>query len=411
MDQAGAHLAAARTWTFTTATGPVVTSVGPPSNAIGVYPNTVVYAVFSGAMDHTSTAAAFSLVRTSDNSPVAGTVSFFGDMVPIFTPSGPLAPGTQYTASISTAAMDQAGAHLAAARTWTFTTATGPVVTSVGPPSNAVGVYPNTVVYEQFSAPMNEAATQAAFSLAPAGGGTSVAGRFSWYGPTVMIFVANSDLGTGALYTASVSTAAKDQNGNALAAAKSWQFTTINQPIVDQVSPAVGATGVGTGSRLYAVFSEAMDHTSTAAALSLKRTSDNSPVAGSVSFFGDVVPIFTPSGPLAPNTTYTATIAGSALDQFARAVANPSSWQFTTGSTASSSIARSSDPARRVKTLNARSRTATGRRTRTHRRATEHGRLPKPNELRGAIPHPLGEGIRQLELRLQRYFARGFGSR
>jgi subtilisin family serine protease len=392
-------------------TKPLITSVGPADGATSVPASAVAYAVFNDAMDHTSMAGAFSLVRTSDGSAVAGTVTFFGDMVPIFNPASPLAPGTQYTASISTAAMDQAGAHLAAAKTWMFTTATGPVVSSVSPSSNAVGVYPNTIVYEVFSAPMNEPATQAAFSLASAGGGPSVTGSFSWFGPTVMIFTPNSDLGTGVQYTASVSNAAKDQNGNALAAPKSWQFTTINQPIIDQVSPPVGAAGVGTGSPVYAIFSEAMDHASTAAALTLKRTSDNSPVAGAVVWYGDRVPIFVPSSALAPNTTYTATIAGSALDQSGRALANPTSWQFTTGSTASSSTARSSAPARLFKTLNASSRSATRRLTRTHTRSTDHRRLLKPNKLRRAIPHPLGEGIRQLELQLQRYLARDFSSR
>jgi YVTN family beta-propeller protein len=101
---------------------PEVTAVGPASGSTGVSASTPVYARFDVAMDQASTTAAFSLVRTSDSSPVAGSVSFYGDHVPIFTPSSPLASGTQYTATISTAAMDTGGNHLTVARTWSFTT-------------------------------------------------------------------------------------------------------------------------------------------------------------------------------------------------------------------------------------------------------------------------------------------------
>jgi hypothetical protein len=81
-----------------------------------------VVATFSEAMDHVSTTRAFSLARASDAKPVAGSVAFLGDDVPIFVPSRPLARATRYTATISQAAMDQAGDHPAAPTTWSFTT-------------------------------------------------------------------------------------------------------------------------------------------------------------------------------------------------------------------------------------------------------------------------------------------------
>jgi hypothetical protein len=42
----------------------------------------------------------------------------------IFKPDSDLQPGTQYTATVSTAAKDLAGNSLAAAKTWQFTTGT-----------------------------------------------------------------------------------------------------------------------------------------------------------------------------------------------------------------------------------------------------------------------------------------------
>ena len=60
-------------------------------------------------MDKPSAEAAFSLKRTSDGAPVSGSFGWYGPGVLIFKPTADLAPGTQYTASVSTAAKDLAG--------------------------------------------------------------------------------------------------------------------------------------------------------------------------------------------------------------------------------------------------------------------------------------------------------------
>ena len=99
-----------------------IMSVSPVDGGSGIPPNAKVVATFSEAMDRTSTSRAFSLARASDRKPVAGSVAFFGNHTPFFVPNSPLAQATRYTASISQAAMDQAGNHPAALTTWSFTT-------------------------------------------------------------------------------------------------------------------------------------------------------------------------------------------------------------------------------------------------------------------------------------------------
>ena len=94
-------------------------------------------------MDKPSAEAAFSLKRTSDGAagerqPSAGTATRC-----IFKPDADLAPGTQYTATISTAAKDLAGNPLAAAKSWQFTTTNPPSVTSVYPADGATDVSPS----------------------------------------------------------------------------------------------------------------------------------------------------------------------------------------------------------------------------------------------------------------------------
>ena len=106
-------------------------------------PNSV-YAIFNRAMDKPTAEAAFSLKRTSDGAAVSGSFGWYGNAL-IFDPNADLAPGTQYTVSVSTAAKDLAGNPLAAAKSWQFTTTNPPSVSSVYPADGATGVSPNSV--------------------------------------------------------------------------------------------------------------------------------------------------------------------------------------------------------------------------------------------------------------------------
>jgi hypothetical protein len=177
-------------------------------------------------MDKASAQAAFSLKRTSDGAPVSGAFGWYGPGVLIFKPSADLAAGTQYTASISTAAKDLAGNPLQAARTWQFTTTTPPVINSVSPANGATDVSRSALTTVYFNKAMDKAATQAAFSLKRTSDGAPVSGSFGWYGPGVLLFKPNADLSPGTQYTASVSTAAKDLAGNPLDAPFGWSYTT-----------------------------------------------------------------------------------------------------------------------------------------------------------------------------------------
>ena len=143
---------------------PTVTSVYPADGATGVSPSSVSYAIFNRAMDKPTAEAAFSLKRTSDGAAVSGSFSWYGNAL-IFDPNAALAAGTQYTASISTAAKDLAGNPLAAAKSWQFTTTNPPSVDSVYPADGATGVSPSSVAYAIFNRAMDKPTAEAAFSL------------------------------------------------------------------------------------------------------------------------------------------------------------------------------------------------------------------------------------------------------
>ncbi|MGH3104465.1 MAG: S8 family serine peptidase [Gaiellaceae bacterium] len=100
---------------------------------------------------------------------------------------------------------------------------TPPTVASVSPGDGATAVAPSANVTTTFSEPMDQAATQAAFSLVDVSN-APVAGTFSWSG-TTMTFDPAGSLASAAQYTARVTTAAQDPAGNALAAEEAWSFT------------------------------------------------------------------------------------------------------------------------------------------------------------------------------------------
>src|SRR3954471_332020 len=106
-------------------TAPTVLTTTP---ANGAPRNAQVKATFSEAMAAaTITSATFELKNGS--TPVAGVVTYSGTTATLV-PSATLPANATLTATISTVATDVAGNHLAAIKTWTFTTvnssATGP---------------------------------------------------------------------------------------------------------------------------------------------------------------------------------------------------------------------------------------------------------------------------------------------
>ena len=103
-------------------TAPTTTAATPADGTTGIATTAAVTVTFSEPMDRTSAQAAFSLVRAADGTSMAGSFSWSGDTM-TFMPSGGLAQGTQYRATVAPTARDVAGNSVADSRTWSFTTA------------------------------------------------------------------------------------------------------------------------------------------------------------------------------------------------------------------------------------------------------------------------------------------------
>jgi hypothetical protein len=350
----GFGLAANFTWTFMTGFVPVVTSTIPGNGAINVPLNQRITAAFNQPLNPaTITAAGAFTVTATGGGAVSGTVTYVaGANTAIFTPTANLAATTPYTIMISSAAQSVGGIPLATAFTSTFTTgitvnSTAPTVIATVPIAGATAVATNTTVTATFSKAMDPSTITASgtFSLAASGaGGAAVPGTVVYAG-TIATFTPTSALTAVTEYTATISTAAKDLTGNALAAPFAWSFTTgagpsTTAPTVTLTNPGDLSTGVALNTAVNATFSEAMNPTTVVAPGTFTLAVSGvggAAVAGAVTYdVNSDVATFTPSANLAPNTNYTAMISNAATDVAGNPLAAgmvPNPWTFMTGTT------------------------------------------------------------------------------
>jgi hypothetical protein len=187
---------------------------------------TKITATFSKDMSPTAISTSSFTVTGPGATPIAGTVSYTASSrAAVFIPASPSLPaGTALTATITTAAMDLSGNALLSNFVWTFTTAAAPDVT---PPTVALSVpaagATNTALNSQiavtFSEDMDPSTITATSFTLTGSGGTPVAGAVSYAaGARSAIFTPTTPaiLSAGTVYSATITTAAKDLSGNAL---------------------------------------------------------------------------------------------------------------------------------------------------------------------------------------------------
>ncbi|MDD5105472.1 MAG: Ig-like domain-containing protein, partial [Desulfuromonadaceae bacterium] len=257
----------------------------------------------------------------------------------IFTPSSALANGTLYTATVRTGVKDLAGNALASNYLFTFTTGvvadtTKPTVKVTSPSDTAVAVPVNRKVTVGFSELMDPLSITSASFLVTGPGVTPVTGTVAPV-DTSAVFTPSSNLANNTQYTCTITTGAKDLAGNAMANNFVFTFTTgaladVTVPIVILVNPADLATEVAINSAVHATFSKDMDQLTISTATFTLKTGVT-PVSGIVVYdVSGKIATFTPSGNLAANTPYTATVTTGAKDLAGNAVAVDYVWSFTT---------------------------------------------------------------------------------
>ncbi|MDQ7825102.1 MAG: Ig-like domain-containing protein [Candidatus Eremiobacteraeota bacterium] len=317
---------------------PTVTFTDPAQGDTGVGINRKIAATFSKEMNASTINTTTFTVTGPGTTAVSGTVTYVG-MVATFTPASSLAVNTAYTATITTGAKDTAGTALAANFTWTFTTGssidtTAPTVTFTAPAQGDTGVPINRKIAATFSKAMDPTTISSTTFSVTGPNAAPVSGTVTYVG-LVATFTPASSLAVNTVYTATITTGARDLAGNALAANYTWTFTTgssadTTAPTVTFTAPAQGETGVALNRKIAATFSKAMDPlTITNLTFTLKQGA--TPVTGTVTYVG-LVATFTPVSNLVAGTSYTATITTGAKDLAGNALAANYTWTFTTGS-------------------------------------------------------------------------------
>jgi hypothetical protein len=358
-DSTGLALLVPYVWSFSTAavadtTAPTVIAVSPLNNAGSVTVNTNVNVSFSESMaPSTVTASTMTLRNTTLNTAVTGTVLYVpSSNSAVFTPTSPtpLANNTLYTVTLSTAMTDSAGNPLASPFTSTFTTAalpdtTRPTVILNVPVNGATGVANNTGISATFSEDMTASSIDASsFTLTNMATSTAVTGtvgftpssRTATFTPT-----SPSTLANNTLFSAKITTLAKDLANNTLASDFVWTFTTSNigdttAPTVTSVSPLNGATGVCLTKSVTATFNEAMAPASISAS-NFTVTNASVLVPGTVTYDApSKVATFVPTNAtgFAPTTNLVATVTTGVTDLAANPLASAFIWSFTTGTQA-----------------------------------------------------------------------------
>lgn len=345
-DLAGNAMVQNYTWNFEAVAGPSVVSTTPAIGATGVAFNQTISATFlqlpaqdpdsAGAALKCSTVSGTTFTVTTPSGPVLGTVTCTGATA-TFTPTAPLAPGTTFTATLTTGVQNVAGTSLSSPFVWKFTTDTPPVVIATLPANGATGVLLNQPLIATFSSTMNCSTLYSpAKSFTVTGpGGTSVVGTVSCTGNGA-IFTPANPLTPNSLYVATITTAATDLQGVSLAGNYSWTFrtgTAATAPSVVSTNPVNGATGVPTNQTVAATFSEAMNPATISGTTFTLTAPGGVVVPGTVVYaVSGSAAIFTPTTALTASTLFTATITTGAQDLAGNSLASNFVWTFTTGS-------------------------------------------------------------------------------
>ncbi len=220
-----------------------------------------------------------------------------------------------YTNTPKLVVYDSQGASAAAETTIEMTAPMiAPTVLAGDPVDGAKNLPTNTVIYLAFSDLMDPASTEGSFSLTNSSG-TPISGEFTWLSGSELQFTPTSLLPDNANYTVTVLEDAANISGLSLASGFSVNFTTVSAPQVVETSPWHGKTYVGVKRPLRIAFDQVMDTASVETAFRMTSL-DGDQVLGSFEWSSDnTVMKFTPTSPLALDTTYTVNISsGTSVD-------------------------------------------------------------------------------------------------
>lgn len=267
---------------------------------------------------------------------VGGAVSWSGSTM-IYTPVDPLELETEYVLTVGEGIVDLSGNRMTdLPPPFEFVTAGRPVLVESAPIDGAEEVPLDAPIVLTFSTLMDTASVEEQLRLTP-----GFDHELRWSGQLLEI-VPSEPFDPGSAYEVSIEADAADVAGVTLAAPIRLAFQTVSPGLAAQtVVPADGVDGVAPISPIAVVFDRPIDPDSVAG----DQLTISPEVAGTL----DVVALaddppdetgagsllrFTPSGPLASNTTFEVELTAELTTPTGETMAQPLSWTFTTGAPA-----------------------------------------------------------------------------
>ena len=309
---------------------PKVASTNPINSATDVALNQTITVTFNEAVNpSTITQNSFTITGTEV---LVGEITY-SEQTATFDPAVNLTPNTTYVGKITTAVKDLKGNAIQEDYVWTFSTGATlqPIVIETSPTSNETGVVLNKLVSATFNMPM-DATTLNGTTFTLKQGTNAIAGVVT-NSVNKVFFDPNVNLTPNTIYTATITTGAKNTAGDSISIDYVWNFTTgaVVAPRVILTDPLNNATGVAANKIVTATFDVPMNPlTITNSSFTLKQ--GITAVLGVVSYSG-LMASFNPTNPLLSSANYTATITTGAQNGAGTALANDYTWNFTTQNT------------------------------------------------------------------------------
>ncbi|MFT3711009.1 MAG: Ig-like domain-containing protein [Archangium sp.] len=288
---------------------PTIASFSPAEGAVDVAFDAKMTATFSEAI----AADGLSATLRQGTTNIAGTAALSADRKSLtFTPAAPLPEKASLTFSIAAYKDDAGNAGTAGGVSFT-TRALPPTVTSTMPAAMEMNVTTDATVSATFSRAM-DMATLTATSFTLTQGTTPVMGTVAYDSMTrTATLTPLANLLEGRTYSATLTVAAKDSNGTALAAPYAWNFTTGSTPPTVTIAPADMALDVPGNQPVVFTFSEAMDEATLATAVTV--SSGGNAVPGNFTWdANNRTYTFVPTGAYPAGGSVVATVAVGATD-------------------------------------------------------------------------------------------------
>jgi hypothetical protein len=353
-DLAGNPLADEVTWSFRTAldrTPPTIKERSPGENATGVPVNTNISVSFDEQVDQSSLQSRFVLTGPSGEVPARFSYNI-GAKTAMLDPNSDLDGETTYQVFVKGGVEDTSRNATSSDVSWFFTTGRAPdtslpLIIEAGPQGEGVSV--KSLITAKFSEPIKPDTLTGNIIVSSRDGVLPGDIRYE-SGSMTAIFTPSRPADSSrprleyrTTYTVLLRQGIEDLAGNRLAQV-SWSFTTVDPPVVDQMSPVGQGISTDPPPAVQAVFSREMNRSS------INRSSfqvaqidplnqQETMVPGTVSYDNRVA-TFVPSIPLSDNTLYRVTVTTAAEDINGNPLAADVSWTFQT--------AAPPDPAPRV---------------------------------------------------------------